>query len=226
MLCISRPDDTAKGDPFLRIKSSSSTGLVFRFLNRQKTNAKPPNRIEPPIPTTTPMTTFFWVVLRPLDPPLSLPPAVPGAVVPEPEFDTPGPVGVTISTVVVVTVEVTSAFPMRVTMTVVRTLVEGLGVTTSLVRELVVELGVDVSTGVSSPPPFVGVGSSVVSADVVGDGGLELDSDVVIRGVVLGGSTTTVEVDVGGVAMDVPLLSCRLSMTLSWISISSSKAAA
>ena len=206
MTCISRPDNLARGDPFLRIKSSSSTGLVFRFLNRQKTNANPPNRIAPPKLTTTPITAFFWVELRPLDPLL---PA--GAAVPEPETDAAGPtVGVTISTAVVVTVDVTSVFPMWVVMTVVRTLVVGLGVGIAEVRDPVVVswVGVEVPVAVPSPPPFVGVGTWIVVVGVVEVGvspGLA---------VVVGGRTVTEEIEVG-VDVDVPLSSCRLSMTLS-----------
>lgn len=60
------PLDPAKGDPSLRMRSSSSIGLTVFFL-RQKRIANPPRMIAPPTPTNTPMTMLFCCLLRPLE---------------------------------------------------------------------------------------------------------------------------------------------------------------
>jgi hypothetical protein len=165
---------------------------------------------------------FFCDVLRPLEAPA--PELFWVCVLCEAEeVDEAGPVvgvGVTISTAVLVMVEVTCAPPTWVTMTVVWTLVVGLGVA--------VVVGVVVVGVVVVPAVLVGVVASVVVVSAAGG---------VLVVVVVGWSVVLVSAGVFvvgrvvvvcwvfdcGAAVVVLLSFCRLSMTLSWFSMSSSR---
>jgi hypothetical protein len=130
--------DSARGDPPLRIRSSSSTGFFLALFNRQKTIKRPPKSMAPPTPTTTPITTFFWVLLRPLE-----------TVLWSPLVESPA-VGVYTSTVVLVMVDATSDVPILVVITMVMILVEEVGFNVIVVffGLVVAPAGVVVGSGV------------------------------------------------------------------------------